>query len=224
MKRYIRTSLIFALLLLTTSTSFSLPAFNDLCRSRGIPLPDKDADKIILPIEKPEIPEEPEIHEYSPRPEITEDTVEYVVVLLPPMYSRTMYRYVLKDGRVFYTDINYFPEITNNNEDQIINKSNLTNTVKKTVSQASAVNMTIKDWKQSELQTKIAICDICINYASEHNLLNFKIDNEITLKYYSQGLFSFIESFSASDDAIINETKLKNVISSAILMMGWANK
>ena len=111
MKRYIRTSLIFALLLLTTSTSFSLPAFNDLCRSRGIPLPDKDADKIILPIEKPEIPEEPEIHEYSPRPEITEETVDYVVVLLPPIYKHTMYRYMLKDGRVFYTDVNYFPKL-----------------------------------------------------------------------------------------------------------------
>ena len=117
MKRYIRTSLIFALLLFTTSTSFSLPAFNDLCRSRGLPLPDKDADKIILPIEKPEIPEEPEYHEYSPRPEISEETVDYVVVLLPPMYSRTMYRYVLKDGRVFYTDVNYFPEIDNNQTD-----------------------------------------------------------------------------------------------------------
>ena len=110
MKRYIRTSLIFALLLFTTSISFSLPAFNDLCRSRGLPLPDKDADKIILPIEKPEIPEEPEIHEYSPRPEITEETVDYVVVLLPPIYKRTMYRYMRELPPLIEVAASYFLE------------------------------------------------------------------------------------------------------------------
>ena len=82
MKRYI------LLFLLLISSCASARTFNDLYREKNIPLPDENAGKIIVSIDKPVIPQQSEEYKTLPRPVISKETVKQITIFNPPIYRK----------------------------------------------------------------------------------------------------------------------------------------
>ena len=150
------------LFLLLISSCASARTFNDLYREKNIPLPDENAGKIIVSIDKPVIPQQSEEYKTLPRPVISKETVKQITIFNPPIYKKVTYRYELIDGRAYYTDVNYFPDIVNDNQRTItdnptteISKQHETEANIQTQSQDNTQQESSYEYEDDYIETKI---------------------------------------------------------------------